>query len=217
MPLSELELFCPSQLFADIKMFWGAVYAGLVLGLYLSLRYIVEAASLWSRHRAARRNLGCQDPPHYAHCYPFGIDLILKRKKAVDEGRYNPLFVEHFNKYGPTWSENQLGLFTINSMEPENRHAVLSSQTQDYGPPPFRREAMLPFLGQGIFSEHGQRWKHSRDLITPIFGRTERLTDLDMFRAHVERFMTKIPSNGETVDLQVLFNKLVWFRIRVRK
>lgn len=190
-------------------MLWAAFYAALAFCLFSSLRYLVGAVSLWSRYRAARRNLGCQDPPSYPHRYPLGLDLFLERKKAVEEGRFNPLWTQHFQQYGSTWSENQLGLLTINTVEPENRHTVLSSNAQDYEPPKARNEAIIPFLGRGIFSERGSRWRHSRDLITPIFSRTERLHDLETFRIHVDRFLAKIPTHGETVDLQILLNQLV--------
>lgn len=190
-------------------MLRAAVYAALALGLLISLRYLIRTASLWNRYRAARRNLGCEDPPRFPHRYPLGIDLLLERKKAVEEGRFNPLWTEHFQKYGSTWSENQLGLYTVNTVDPENRHTVLSSNAQDYEPPKARNEAIIPFLGRGIFSERGSRWRHSRDLITPIFSRTERLHDLQMFQVHVDRFLAKVPQ-GETVDLQVLLNQLVY-------
>lgn len=69
-----------------------------------------------------------------------------------------------------------------------------------------------PFLGKGIFSLDGTDWNHSRDLIKPIFSRSE-LSDMNTLGLHVDRFLDKIPCDGTTVDLQQLLHNFVRFLI----
>ena len=77
-----------------------------------------------------------------------------------------------------------------------------SDQT-DFGFGP-RRGVFYPLLGDGIFTQDGAAWRHSRDLLKPQFARSY-YRDLDLFREHVENLMAWIPKDGSPVDLQPLF------------
>lgn len=59
-------------------------------------------------------------------------------------------------------------------------------------------------LGEGIFTQDGTAWKHSRELLRPQFSR-QQYQDLDIFREHVENLIACIYKNGECSDLQPLF------------
>lgn len=73
----------------------------------------------------------------------------------------------------------------------------------DFGFGP-RRNIFFPLLGEGIFTQDGAAWKHSRDLLKPQFARSH-YRNLDIFREHVDNLISWIPGNGEPVDLQPLF------------
>lgn len=67
-----------------------------------------------------------------------------------------------------------------------------------------RREIFFPLLGDGIFTQDGPPWKHSRDLLRPQFSR-QQYQDLAIFREHVNNLIACIPGNGRNVDVQPLF------------
>lgn len=58
-------------------------------------------------------------------------------------------------------------------------------------------------LGNGISTQEGAAWKHSRDLLRKQFARFQ-YQNLDHFREHVDNLINRLPSNG-VVDLQPLF------------
>lgn len=59
-------------------------------------------------------------------------------------------------------------------------------------------------LGDGIFTQDGPAWKHSRDLLRPQFS-YQQYQDLTVFKEHVDNLIACLPGNGEQVDLQPLF------------
>jgi cytochrome P450 len=67
-----------------------------------------------------------------------------------------------------------------------------------------RRQIFFPLLGDGIFTQDGLAWKHSRELLRPQFSR-QQYRGLDVFRQHVDNLISCIPDNGDPVDLQPLF------------
>lgn len=59
-------------------------------------------------------------------------------------------------------------------------------------------------FGDGIFTQDGDDWKHSRDILRPqLFHKTYE--DLDVFREPVEDLLKALPDVGGVVDLQPLF------------
>lgn len=172
------------------------------------IRYLYRIWAKSHAYRTAALEHGCQEPQKYPHTLPYGIDMLRSRMAAIKAGRYNRLYLEQYQKYGKTWEENLAGTKVINTMEPANFQQVASLSFQDYGKLAMRNKAMSPFLGNGIFSQDGASWKHSRDLIKPLFKRAE-LSDIDSFKVHVDRFLNLIPRDGSTVDLHPLLLKLV--------
>lgn len=172
------------------------------------IRYLYRIWAKSHAYRAAALEHGCQEPHKYPHKLPYGIDMLRSRMAAIKAGRYNRLYLEQYQTYGKTWEENLAGTKVINSMEPANFQQVGSLSFQDYGKLAMRNKALSPFLGNGIFSQDGALWKHSRDLIKPLFVRAE-LSDIDSFKVHVDRFLNLVPRDGSTVDLHPLLLKLV--------
>jgi cytochrome P450 len=73
---------------------------------------------------------------------------------------------------------------------------------------PARQPAVSEFMGAGVLVSNGDMWHRSRNLIKPAFKRAQ-ITDHKMFAVHVERFMSLLPQDGDTVDLAPLFSRLV--------
>src|SRR5438045_1057848 len=70
-----------------------------------------------------------------------------------------------------------------------------------------RPDIFAPLLGNGIFTQEGTAWKHSRELLRKQFVRTQ-YQNLDNFREHVENLIARLPAEGGVIDLQPLFFSL---------
>lgn len=62
-------------------------------------------------------------------------------------------------------------------------------------------------FGDGIFTQEGVAWKHSRDLLRPQFVH-KHYEDLSVFRDAVDDLINAITVSGDVVDLQPLFFRL---------
>src|SRR5271163_4346128 len=70
-----------------------------------------------------------------------------------------------------------------------------------------RRGVFYPLLGDGIFTQEGAAWKHSRELLRKQFVRTQ-YQNLDHFREHVDNLISRLPAKEGVIDLQPLFFNL---------
>jgi cytochrome P450 len=128
------------------------------------------------------------------------------------------LFLYHFRLWGTTLDQVFLGSKAFGTIHPKNMEAILSTQfggkmilpantlslsMTDFGYGP-RRNIVYPLLGDGIFTQEGQAWKRSRELLKPQFARS-LYRDLNVFDAHIDNFIQCVPSNGGVIDLQPLF------------
>lgn len=67
-----------------------------------------------------------------------------------------------------------------------------------------RPEVFAPLLGEGIFTQEGAAWRHSRELLRKQFARA-KYQNLELsFREHVDNLVNCMPADG-VVDLQPLF------------
>ena len=64
-----------------------------------------------------------------------------------------------------------------------------------------------PLLGNGIFTQEGAAWKHSRELLRKQFVRAKYQQLDHAFREHVDNLISALPASG-SVDLQPLFFSL---------
>lgn len=69
-----------------------------------------------------------------------------------------------------------------------------------------RKEAVDALLGDGIFTTDGAFWLHSRAMLRPAFEKSQ-VADLDQFESRLGGLLARIPDDGSTVDLQVLFHE----------
>ena len=68
-----------------------------------------------------------------------------------------------------------------------------------------RRAALLPLFGEGLFTQDGLPWKHSRELVRKQFARIQ-YQKLEIFSDHVELLISRLSDNThEVVDLAPLF------------
>ncbi|MCJ1309137.1 hypothetical protein MMC25_002792 [Agyrium rufum] len=72
-----------------------------------------------------------------------------------------------------------------------------------------RRKITFPMFGDGIFTQEGEAWRHSRELLRPQFLHRQ-YDDLEVFRGNVDNLLEAIShaQEGGEVDLQPLFFRL---------
>ncbi|CEJ94122.1 hypothetical protein VHEMI09673 [[Torrubiella] hemipterigena] len=155
--------------------------------------------------RSAQIQHACQQPPSYPHKGWFGFDLLKERKIASDNGRSLGHYDDWFAKLGDTWEETIGGQRLINTVDFANVRVVFNADMATLG----RAGAFHKndFLGPGIFSSDGPRWKASRDMIKPLFNRAQVRSNA-MFKRHVDRLIEQLPRDGTTIDVQPLLKKM---------
>jgi len=91
----------------------------------------------------------------------------------------------------------------------EHVKAMLGTDFASFGKGYRFHDSTEPFLGDGIFSTDGKLWQHSRALIRPFFV-NDRVRDLEIFERGVQKFLTKLPPSGQTVEIMDLINRLTF-------
>ncbi|CZS92624.1 hypothetical protein WAI453_006640 [Rhynchosporium graminicola] len=177
--------------------------------------FLVLSSFLTSRrHARIAQELKCEEPPIQKNRYPLGIDQII-RAFAADKAKQFPVdLIKRTVDVGAiTYSYSVLGTKFYFTADEKNVQAILATQFSDFDLGPLRRGNFWPLLGNGIFTEDGAGWEHSRAMMRPQFAR-EQISDLVMTERHVQNMMRAIEvnmhANGSTdcVDLQVLFFRL---------
>lgn len=70
-----------------------------------------------------------------------------------------------------------------------------------------RRAITFPMFGDGIFTQEGAEWKHSRDMLRPQLQH-KQYENLEVFRPAVDDLIHLLQESEGTVDLQPLFFRL---------
>lgn len=148
-------------------------------------------------------------PPELPKTWPLGIDRIRELWKSNADGHLLEFLCSIAKDYDGRNNLCQHLLFgprAYHVLHPANLEALLSTNFKDYG---FRcRPAVFaPLLGNGIFTQEGSAWKHSRELLRKQFARA-KYQNLELsFAEHVDNLILSMPSSG-VVDLQPLFFSL---------
>ncbi|KIW02606.1 hypothetical protein, variant [Verruconis gallopava] len=116
------------------------------------------------------------------------------------------LFLFHFRQTGNTLEQVFLGTKAFGTIDPANLEAILSTNFKDIGMGP-RRDITFPMFGDGIFTQEGAAWKHSRDMIRPQLM-YKQYSDLELFREPVDDLIQNVEESGGIVDLQELFFRM---------
>ncbi|KAL8725229.1 MAG: hypothetical protein Q9181_006492 [Wetmoreana brouardii] len=135
--------------------------------------------------------------------WPLGLDVLRSQWNANKDKRLLAFQQPFIDKWGPSFEISILGSIGYTTFDPDNVEAILSSRFDDYclGS---RRGAMFPFIGEGIFTQDGVPWKHSRDLLRRPFLKT-RYQDLKGFQEPINNLLSVLSSSTGAIDLQPLF------------
>ncbi|OIW28801.1 cytochrome P450 [Coniochaeta ligniaria NRRL 30616] len=154
------------------------------------------------------RDHGCELPPELPKRWPLGVDRIKQLWDSNADGRLLAFLCSIAKDYEP---RNMLCQYLLigprahHVLHPTNVEVLLSTNFKDYGLG-CRPAVFSPLLGNGIFTQEGPAWKHSRELLRKQFVRA-RYQDLRYFHEHVGNLMDRMP-NGD-IDLQPLFFNLI--------
>ncbi|KAL4929239.1 cytochrome P450 [Aspergillus undulatus] len=176
------------------------------LALVVFFRFIRRHRELRNDEQFAATN-GCLPLKKWNSTWPLGLDLLRKAFFYERKQQILKFFLDVVAESGTTFEQNLLFARGIDTVEPRNIQAVLSTQFTDFGlglrPPIFD-----PLLGRGIFTQDGEQWRHSRELMRPQFM-SNRVTNFEQIREAVDDLISRIPEN-EIVDLQPLFFRLTF-------
>ncbi|KFY20944.1 hypothetical protein V491_03293, partial [Pseudogymnoascus sp. VKM F-3775] len=110
-----------------------------------------------------------------------------------------------------TYLYSTMGSTNLFTVDEKNIQAILATQFAGFDIGPKRRRNFMPLLGNGIFTQDGAAWEHSRTMMRPQFSR-DQVSDLDLEERHVLNLMRAIVPTAsgwtDTLDLQVIFFRL---------
>jgi hypothetical protein len=182
-----------------------SITSAVALALLIALSYIYKRLSYKKGIANTAAHHGCEECPKYPQ--NLESELLKARTQATKNGTLMDLYMVHFGIYSKTWEENLLGARIINTMKARNVQQVTATAFQDWGKASTSHAS--PFFGQGIFSMNGVEWRHARKLVVPTFSKAEVSSDAESMARHVDRFISMIPRDGSTTDLQLPLRKLV--------
>ena len=159
------------------------------------------------RVRKLAREEGCKPAPTYRKLDPIlGLDILYEFIQEVKTHRTLEGPRKRHEDIGNTLACRILGGKIMMTCEPENVKTILATKFEDWQIGAIRQE-LVPLIGRGIFTTDGPSWQHSRNLLKPMFTRS-MIADITVFEMHVDRFLSLLPYDGTTVDLQPLFFRL---------
>lgn len=177
--------------------------------LFFAVRYVygrLEVAI--SRHRTARKHdckpvkLSPALNTFSNNMFGWKIPILLlngfKARKVLET--IQKVFFESCN----TVQVKLLSTNMIFTIEPENIKTILASNFNDWSITTRRKHAFGPYIGHGILTADGLKWKHSRELLKPNFARSQ-IDNPATLEPHVSTLLDAIPRDGSTFDLQELF------------
>lgn len=189
-------------MFEDVSGFTTLLLGGLVVGfLYVLVQGIATAA----RRRKIISSHGCVAPKRFPVWDPvLGLDIMYKSVQAHHSRTLLKTKRSQHEVHGVTHSSRLTSTPTINTIEPENIKAVMTTNFKDFAVGTPRRRAFSPLITNSVLVADGAEWEHSRAFLKPSFSRSQ-VGDLGTLEAHCKHLIKAIPQDGSTVDLQELF------------
>lgn len=154
---------------------------------------------------------GCQPVARRWQWDPIlGLDIVRAQIKALKGDYYLPWLINLHANMPKTFAINFFGKRQIYTSEPENLKAMTATNFHDFGIEPMRRhtKGSMPFADKGISTVDGKDWEFSRFLLKPFFYR-EVYTSTDRIKPFADHFMSLIPEDGESFNMQSLIQRWV--------
>lgn len=135
--------------------------------------------------------------------WPFALDILKRQYDALPSQRLLAFQSQYFNRLGLKMKLMLFGQAGYMTTDPKNIEAILSTRFEDFGLGS-RREGLFPLLGEGIFTQDGYAWKHSRETLRRRFVRMQ-YQNTKVFEKHVDDLISSMSSSTGVVDLQPAF------------
>ena len=178
--------------------------AATCVGLYVVVYHFRRSKSI----SAQTQELGFLPPPTFPSRLPAAIDLVIEEIWAVRKDRWLELVSERFQAIGCalTYVTGMPG-GEFWTADEKNIQAILATNSDDWGVAGLRRDAMYPFLGDGIFTTDGEIWHQSRAMLKPIFARS-LISDLKREEQHFQNLLIRMSLSpavdGWTGEIELL-------------
>ncbi|KAL3460320.1 cytochrome P450 [Aspergillus heterothallicus] len=137
--------------------------------------------------------------------WPLAIDIFKKQYDALMRGNLLAYQADYFRKFkvGDTFEIKLLGRIGYFTMDPRNLEAMLQTHFDDWELGN-SRDALLPMIGNGIFTQDGNAWKHSREIMRRQFVRVQ-YQDMAIFEQPVNELLASLQDCTGVIDLQLFF------------
>ncbi|KAL4943874.1 hypothetical protein BDV06DRAFT_210718 [Aspergillus oleicola] len=149
---------------------------------------------------------GCK-PVHkkLPYKWPLALDIFKTQYNALMNGTLLAAQAEYFEKtqVGKTFEIKLLGRVGYFTTDPRNLEAMLQTDFDSWELG-YSRDPLLPMIGHGIFTQDGQAWKHSREIMRRQFVRMQ-YQDMSIFKEPVKDLLAGLRDCKGVVDLQPAF------------
>ncbi|KAI9687207.1 MAG: hypothetical protein M1820_010496 [Bogoriella megaspora] len=130
---------------------------------------------------------------------PFGLDKLKKVIEAESSRTYPLLMLKEHEKYEDTYAQWGGPTYVVLTRDPRNLRVILSRKFKDFEIGSGRNGCVGPLLGDGIFTQDGPKWEHSRKLLAPLIQRST-LPDLGLVEKDFQRLLAKITPKDTAPD-----------------
>jgi hypothetical protein len=175
---------------------------------------LLSLALIWQLFRSLSRLRVC-----YKHgCLPavrlpqspwrLGSDIQAQMAVIKSSGHVTRSLQSLFEQHGCTFQATIWGQPWLFTCDVRNIKAINTTCFTNFGVEPLRKVTNTGWMGDGIFVSDGDHWRMSRSLFKPLFARTGEV-HLNALQRQINILFDVLPANGETVDLQTVFRRMV--------
>ncbi|KAG9228053.1 cytochrome P450 [Amylocarpus encephaloides] len=180
-----------------------SLFLAYVIYAYVQRQNKYEADTLFSEEH------GCKPlKKRLPYRWPLALDVFKRQYDALMAGKLLASQAEFFDEtqVGQTFEVKLLGRVGYFTTDPKNIEAIVSTHFEGNMPLAdwslgSRRAGLFPMVGEGIFTQDGHRWKHSRELLRRQFMRIQ-YQDVKVFEIPVNNLLAALSSSTGVVDLQ---------------
>ncbi|KAH8817050.1 cytochrome P450 family protein [Xylogone sp. PMI_703] len=169
------------------------------------LYYVFMSLSTSNRRKKLEQEWGCQPAYVKPNKWPGGLEIIWELFQADKKDQVPEVLSEmYLSSPRDTWEVKFMGAPQFWTNNPKNIQAILATKFEDFGISHSRKGVFFPLLGNGIFTDNGKDWEHSRALLRPQFTR-DQIADLELEETHVQHLLAHIPSDssGWTPEMDI--------------
>ncbi len=136
------------------------------------------------------------------------LDFLLKTRQIYKDPL--PFHRDNFKKYGNTFKISPKPGLTINFTcdEQLTRH-ILQKNQKNYDKSKLQTEDLGKYIGHGLLTENGEKWRANRKLIQPAFYKKSLVSIMDTMEKVIVEEISQIET-GKEIDVYPIFNNLAF-------